>query len=555
MEAKHPLHNDLAVARQAKLQALGASCKQPLKQEKLWSKSTQVCTIVLLIAMAVVSIGASMGLVSMYTVTLLGKYMCYAIMALSLDLIWGYLGILSLGHCAFFALGGYAMGMYLTLQIGTQGVYGSTLPDFMVFLNWNHLPWYWQGSHYLVPSLLLSLLVPALLALGFGYITFKSRVSGVYLSIITQALTYALMLAFFLNELGFGGNNGLTDFKTIASLDVTADSTRIVLFSLTSLVLVGCFIGARYLMCSRLGRLMIAVRDSESRMRFIGYRPENVKLVIFVLAAAMAGLAGALFVPQVGIINPGEFSPLNSIELVICVALGGRGYLYGAIVGAIVLNLVKTIFTAVWPEGWLFVLGALFVVVTVFLPYGLCGLFRSLLAGKKGSDDSDSTGTLEPEPQEQAPAPQAPSVSAVGASASANASASTSTARNASEQSFSSARAPDATQKTVSVQASAAAVTLPVNSTAAAAMAVAAAMANGDSEAQASAAAIAAHEAALEQRAQAEDDALFARYAATTGKQHAESSKAYKNAAYQASRHELQQSLVQVQEVRHHVTA
>lgn len=525
MVAKHPLHNDLTVARQAKLHALGEACKQPLKQERLWSKSTQVCTSVLLIAMAVVSIGASVGLVSMYTVTLLGKYLCYAIMALSLDLIWGYLGILSLGHCAFFALGGYAMGMYLTLQIGTQGVYGSTLPDFMVFLNWNHLPWYWQGSHYLVPSLLLALLVPALLALGFGYITFKSRVSGVYLSIITQALTYALMLAFFLNELGFGGNNGLTDFKTIATFDVTADSTRIVLFSLTSLVLVGCFIGARYLMCSRLGRLMIAVRDSESRMRFIGYRPENVKLVIFVLAAAMAGLAGALFVPQVGIINPGEFSPLNSIELVICVALGGRGYLYGAIVGAIVLNLVKTIFTAVWPEGWLFVLGALFVVVTVFLPYGLCGLFRSLLTGKKGSDDSDSTGTLEPEPQEQAPAPQTPAASAVSASA-----------------------------PSTSVQESSA-VTTPVNSTAAAAMAVAAAMADGDSEAQASAAAVAAHEAALEQRAQAEDDALFARQAATTSKPHSGSSKAYKDAAYQASRHELQQSLVQVQEVRHHVTA
>ncbi len=343
-------------------------------QEGLLDRGSRICLLVLLAVMLAVSIGAACGLVSIYVVTLVGKYMCYAIAALSLDLIWGYLGILSLGHCAFFALGAYALGMHLTLNIGTQGVYGSQLPDFMVFLNWQELPWYWEGSHYLLPSLLLSLLVPAALAALFGVFTFASRVSGVYMSIITQALTYALMLMFFLNELGFGGNNGLTDFKTIAGFSITADSTRIGLFVLTMLCLMGALVISRMLVTSRLGRLMQAVRDSESRVRFMGYRVEHVKLFVFTAAAALAGLAGALYVPQVGIINPGEFSPLNSIELVICVALGGRGRLYGAVLGAVVLNLMKTFFTAAWPDGWLFILGAVFALVTICLPSGLCGL-------------------------------------------------------------------------------------------------------------------------------------------------------------------------------------
>lgn len=340
----------------------------------LLDRGSKTALALIFALMAAVSVLAAAGIVSIYTVTLLGKYLCYAIAALSLDLIWGKLGILSLGHCAFFALGGYALGMHLTLNIGTRGVYGSELPDFMVFLNWQELPWYWEGSHYLIVSLIMAMAVPALLAFIFGKVTFKSRVSGVYLSIITQALTYALMLMFFLNELGFGGNNGLTDFKTIAGLSISADSTRIGLFVITCLVLMAALVLSRSLVVSRLGRLLTAVRDSESRLRFIGYKVEDIKLLIFTLAAALAGLAGALYVPQVGIINPGEFSPLNSIELVICVALGGRGYLYGAILGAVVLNLLKTWFTALYPEGWLFVLGALFAVVTIFLPQGLCGI-------------------------------------------------------------------------------------------------------------------------------------------------------------------------------------
>lgn len=348
--------------------------KKPCLQEGLLDKGSRICIILLLALMLILSIGAGLGLISIYVVTLVGKYLCYALAALSLDLIWGYLGILSLGHCAFFALGAYALGMHLTLNIGTQGVYGSVLPDFMVFLNWQELPWYWEGSHYLVPSILLALIVPAALALLFGAFTFASRVSGVYMSIITQALTYALMLMFFLNELGFGGNNGLTDFKTIAGFDITADSTRIALFVVTVLCLIAALILSRMWVTSRLGRLMRAVRDSESRVRFIGYRVEHVKLAAFTAAAALAGLAGALYVPQVGIINPGEFSPLNSIELVVCVALGGRGTLFGAILGAVVLNLLKTFFTAAWPEGWLFILGAVFALVTICLPQGLCGL-------------------------------------------------------------------------------------------------------------------------------------------------------------------------------------
>lgn len=313
--------------------------------------------------------------ISTYTVTLTGKFLCYALLALSLDLIWGYCGILSLGHGAFFALGGYAMGMYLMRQIGNRGVYGNAdLPDFMVFLNWSELPWYWWGFDNFAFAMAMVLLAPGLLALVFGWLAFRSRVTGVYLSIITQALTFALMLAFFRNEMGFGGNNGLTDFKDILGAPLAADTTRIALFLASALALASAYLACRYIVTSRLGRVVIAIRDAESRTRFCGYRVESYKLWVFVFSAMLAGLAGALFVPQVGIINPGEFSPLNSIEQVVWVAVGGRGTLYGAVVGAIGVNFSKTWFTSVWPEAWLFALGTLFVLVTLFLPRGITGL-------------------------------------------------------------------------------------------------------------------------------------------------------------------------------------
>ena len=310
-----------------------------------------------------------------YAVGLIGKYLCFALLALSLDLVWGYCGILSLGHGAFFALGGYAFGMHLMREIGERGVYGNpVLPDFMVFLNWEDLPWYWWGFDSFIFSILMVLLIPGLLAIVFGWFAFRSRVTGVYLSIITQALTYALMLAFFLNELGFGGNNGLTDFKDVLGIELQSDSTRRRLFIISALALAAGFLLCRWLLKTHYGKILLAVRDAESRSRFLGYRTENYKLFAFVVAAMLAGLAGALYVPQVGIINPGEFSPLNSIEIVIWVAVGGRGTLYGAALGAIVVNLAKTWFTGAMPELWLFVLGGMFVVVTVLLPKGIVGI-------------------------------------------------------------------------------------------------------------------------------------------------------------------------------------
>jgi urea transport system permease protein len=312
-----------------------------------------------------------------YTVTLMGKYLTLALLAVAVDLVWGYLGILTLGHAAFFALGGYAMGMYLMRQIGDRGVYGNPeLPDFMVFLNWDELPWFWMGFDQFWFAALMVLLVPGLLAFVFGALAFRSRVSGVYLSIITQALTYALMLAFFRNEMGFGGNNGLTDFKELLGFDLQSDHTRLGLFVASAVALALGYLLCRVLMSGRLGRVCVAVRDAESRARFIGYRVENVKLGVFTVSAMLAGIAGALYVPQVGIINPGEFSPLNSIEVVVWVAVGGRATLYGAVVGALVINYAKTYFTAELPEIWLFALGGLFVLVTLLLPRGLTGLLR-----------------------------------------------------------------------------------------------------------------------------------------------------------------------------------
>jgi urea transport system permease protein len=321
----------------------------------------------------------SLFYISTYTVTLLGKYLAFALLALALDLVWGYIGILSLGHGAFFALGGYAMGMYLMRQIGDRGVYGNPdLPDFMVFMNLKELPWFWYGFDNPLFTLIMIMLVPGVLAFVFGYLAFRSRVTGVYLSIITQAMTYALMLAFFRNDMGFGGNNGLTDFKDILGFDLSADSTRIALLIISFLALCAGYLIARFIMNSRLGRVCIAIRDAESRTRFIGYKVEQYKLFIFIVSAAMAGVAGALYVPQVGIINPNVFSPLFSIELVIWVAIGGRGTLYGAIVGAFIVNYASTYFTSALPEVWLYALGGLFVVVTLFLPKGVVGLLSKL---------------------------------------------------------------------------------------------------------------------------------------------------------------------------------
>ncbi|MBX9910742.1 MAG: urea ABC transporter permease subunit UrtC [Beijerinckiaceae bacterium] len=309
------------------------------------------------------------------TMSLWGKYLCYALLAISLDLVWGYCGILSLGHGAFFALGGYAMGMYLMRQIGSRGVYGNpVLPDFMVFLNWQELPWYWYGFSSFPFAMLMVLAVPGLLAFVFGWFAFRSRVTGVYLSIITQALTYALLLAFFRNDMGFGGNNGLTDFKDIVGFNVQAQTTRAALFAMTCVMLIAGFLIARGIVVSKLGKVVIAIRDAESRTRFLGYRVDRFKLFVFTVSACMAGVAGALYVPQVGIINPSEFNPANSIETVIWVAIGGRGTLVGAALGAVVVNWAKTVFTSGFMAPyWLFALGGLFVFVTLFMPKGILG--------------------------------------------------------------------------------------------------------------------------------------------------------------------------------------
>jgi len=352
-------------------------------QPKLFDRSTQTFLLVLVVAVALIPLlnlatGADSALhVSTYTLTLMGKYLTYALLAVAVDLVWGYLGILSLGHAAFFALGGYAMGMYLMRQIGDRGVYGNPeLPDFMVFLNWQELPWFWHGFDQFWFAALMIVLVPGALAFVFGWLAFRSRVTGVYLSIITQALTYALMLAFFRNEMGFGGNNGLTDFKDILGFDLQSDATRVGLFVASGIALGMGYLACRMIVVSRLGRVAMAVRDAESRTRFTGYKVEYFKLAIFCFSAMLAGIAGALYVPQVGIINPSEFSPLNSIELVVWVALGGRATLYGAVVGALAVNYAKTYFTAVLPEVWLFSLGAMFVLVTLFLPRGVVGLIN-----------------------------------------------------------------------------------------------------------------------------------------------------------------------------------
>ena len=333
------------------------------------------------VMLANVLLPRSLGLaLDSYSLTIIGKYLCFAMLAVALDLVWGYCGILSLGHAAFFSLGGYAMGMYLMRQIGARGTYGDPLlPDFMVFLNWDELPWFWYGFDMFWFAGLMVLLAPGILAFVFGWFAFRSRVSGVYLSIITQALTYALMLAFFRNEMGFGGNNGLTDFKDILGYPLASEATRVSLMLASGVSLLVSLVLCQRLLSTKFGRVLVAVRDSESRTRFLGYRVEHFKLVTFVVSAMIAGLAGALYVPQVGIINPGEFSPLASIEVVVWVALGGRGSLYGAALGAIVVNAAKTFFTGFYPEAWLFFLGAIFVISTLYLPRGILGALEKAI--------------------------------------------------------------------------------------------------------------------------------------------------------------------------------
>ena len=332
-----------------------------------------------------------------YAMSLMGKYVCYALLAVALDLVWGFCGILSLGHGAFFALGGYCMGMYLMRQIGTRGVYGNPLlPDFMGFLNWKELPLTWFGFSSFGYAMMMVIVVPGALAFVFGWFAFRSRVTGVYLSIITQAMTYAMMLAFFRNDMGFGGNNGLTDFKDILGFNIQAQGTRACLFIASVAALAGCYLLARFMVHSAYGKVLIAIRDAESRSRFLGYRVEHFKLLAFTVSASMAGLAGALYVPQIGIINPSEFAPGNSIEAVIWVAVGGRGTLVGAALGAVLVNFSKTWLTGAMPEVWLFAFGALFIVVTLFLPKGIIGTASEMLKNRRDRQTSGQTEEARP---------------------------------------------------------------------------------------------------------------------------------------------------------------
>ncbi len=369
----------------ARLPRIQLPLRSPLLTRSGWGAFALAALLVCVLAPLlnlVVPQGSALHL-SDYAVALLGKIMCYAILALAMDLIWGYTGILSLGHGLFFALGGYVMGMYLMRQIGREGNYKSDLPDFMVFLDWKELPWHWALSDSFVATLLLVLLVPGLVAFVFGYFAFRSRIKGVYFSIITQAMTFAAMLLFFRNETGFGGNNGFTDFKRIVGIAIATPSMRMLLFVLTGCCLLGFFLLARVLVRAKFGRVLQAIRDGESRVMFCGYSPVGYKLAIWTISAMMCGVAGALYVPQVGIINPSEMSPANSIEIAIWAAVGGRASLIGPIVGAFVVNGAKSWLTVAYPEFWLYFLGALFIAVTLYLPDGIAGLARGWKRGGK----------------------------------------------------------------------------------------------------------------------------------------------------------------------------
>ena len=362
---------------------VAAAPRAPLKLGAWTGVLAALVAICVLAPLANLAVPASSAFhLSDYAVALIAKIMCYAICALAMDLIWGYAGILSLGHGLFFALGGYAMGMYLMRQIGRDGQYGVDMPDFMVFLNWKDFPWHWGLSDSFVAQMALVVLAPGLLAFVFGWFAFRSRIKGVYFSIITQALTFAAMLLFFRNETGFGGNNGFTDFKRILGQPIATPGMRMTLFVITGLTLVGAFAGARWLMGTKFGRVLQAIRDAEGRSMFIGYDPVAYKLAIWTLSAVLCGIAGALYVPQVGIINPSEMSPAAGIEMAIWAAVGGRGTLLGPIVGAFFVNGAKSWFTQAFPEVWLYFLGALFIAVTLFLPQGLIGLWRRLRQGK-----------------------------------------------------------------------------------------------------------------------------------------------------------------------------
>jgi urea transport system permease protein len=323
-----------------------------------------------------------------YLVALMGKFLCYAMVALAIDLIWGFTGILSLGHGMFFALGGYAMGMYLMREIAGEGVYRSQLPDFMVFLDWKELPWYWHGFEHFWFAMLMVVLVPGVFALVFGFFAFRSRIKGVYFSIITQAMTYAAMLLFFRNNTGFGGNNGLTDFKHILGFSLLESRTKVGLYAVSALALAGTFLLCRFVTASKLGRVLTAIRDAETRAMFSGYDPLRYKLFVWTLSAVLCGIAGALYVPQVGIINPSEMHPGNSIEMAIWAAVGGRGTLVGPIIGAWLVNGAKSVFTVAVPDLWLYFLGAIFIATTLFLPAGIVGLGR-LLSGRGKARNTD----------------------------------------------------------------------------------------------------------------------------------------------------------------------
>ncbi len=372
----------------AETQVLTQPWRQPLLLRLLQGGSGKAYGVALLLVCVVVPVlnllvpSGSVFHLSNYMVMLVGKILCYAMLALAMDLIWGYTGILSLGHGVFFALGGYAFGMYLMRQIGHDGVYHSDLPDFMVFLNWQDYPWYWKGTGSFLYALFLAVAAPGLLALVFGWFAFRSRIKGVYFSIITQAMTFAFMLLFFRNETGFGGNNGFTDFKRVLGIAITTPEMRMALFVLTGLTLLAMLAMAQYIVKSKFGRVLTAIRDAESRVMFSGYNPLHYKLAIWTLSAVMCGIAGALYVPQVGIINPGEMSPANSIEIAIWTAIGGRGTLLGPLLGAGIVNGAKSWFTQSFPEYWLYFLGLLFVLVTLYLPNGVLGLIRKAKGAK-----------------------------------------------------------------------------------------------------------------------------------------------------------------------------
>jgi urea transport system permease protein len=367
---------------------------EPLLSRSGWAAFLVALIIVCMLApvLNLVVPEGSVFHMSDFAISLIGKIMCYAICALAMDLIWGYTGILSLGHGLFFALGGYAMGMYLMRQIGLDGNYKSGLPDFMVFLDLKTLPWHWLGSASFAFQMAMVVIAPGLLALVFGFFAFRSRIKGVYFSIITQALTFAAMLLFFRNETGFGGNNGFTDFKRILDIPIAQPSTRMVLFVLTGLTLLGFYLFSRWLVQSKFGRVLQAIRDAESRVMFSGYNPVAYKLTIWVISAMMCGVAGALYVPQVGIINPSEMSPANSIEIAIWAAVGGRATLIGPIVGAFAVNGAKSWFTVAFPEYWLYFLGAMFIAVTLFLPQGIVGLTRKIIGKLSASKLASQNG-------------------------------------------------------------------------------------------------------------------------------------------------------------------